>query len=129
MTFEIATGFNVVIAREIFAIFNAERFDYVFKGPDVELAFFAFRIGIERSRKSPLTRRHLALQPGNGFTRALRKEQCAAALPGKCQQFQQLRVVVEHFLEMWDQPFLVHRIAREAATEMIVNPALAHLFE
>ena len=45
------------------------------------------------------------------------------------QQFEQLRVVVEHLLEMRHQPALVDRIAREAAAEMIVDAALADVVE
>ena len=45
------------------------------------------------------------------------------------QQFEQLRIVVEHLLEMRHQPALVDRVAREAAAEMIVDAALADALE
>src|SRR5207302_8944522 len=38
-------------------------------------------------------------------------------------------IVVEHLLEMGHQPACVDRITREAAAEMVVDPALGHLFE
>ena len=45
------------------------------------------------------------------------------------EQLEELRVVVEHFLEMRHQPALVDRVAREAAAEMIVNAAFADVVE
>ena len=45
------------------------------------------------------------------------------------QQFEDLRVVVKHLLEMRHMPFGVGRIAREAAAEMIVDAAGAQRVE
>ena len=42
---------------------------------------------------------------------------------------QQLRVVVNHLLEVRHHPALVHAIAMEAAGELIVDAAVRHLFE
>ena len=47
-------------------------------------------------------------------------------LPNLGHQIDEQRIVVEHLLEMRHQPALVHRIAREAAAQMVVNAALAH---
>ena len=41
----------------------------------------------------------------------------------------ELRVVVQHLLEMRDQPFVVGGVAREAAAQVIVDAALAHAVE
>src|SRR4030095_2380969 len=78
--------------------------------PDVELAFLAFRIRVERGEKSALSAGHLALEPADGLSRAFAKQVLAATLEGKPEQFQQLRVVVEHFFEMRHQPALVDRV-------------------
>ena len=43
--------------------------------------------------------------------------------------FQQLGIVVRHFLEVRDAPALVNRIAMEAAGDLIVNAAQGHSFE
>jgi hypothetical protein len=45
------------------------------------------------------------------------------------QQFENLRVVVEHLLEMGHEPFGVGRIAGVAAAEMVVDAACAHRLE
>ena len=44
-------------------------------------------------------------------------------------QVDQQRVVVEHLLEVRDEPALVDRVAREAAAEVIVDAALADVGE
>ena len=41
----------------------------------------------------------------------------------------ELRVVVEHLLEVRHQPERVHGVAREAAAELVVHPAARHLHE
>ena len=38
----------------------------------------------------------------------------------------QLRIVVEHLLEVGNQPLAIHRVAVEPAAEMIVNPSGCH---
>src|SRR6266851_65291 len=47
----------------------------------------------------------------------------------KREQFENEGIVVEHLLEMRDQPALVHGIAREATAEMVIDSALAHSCE
>ena len=43
------------------------------------------------------------------------------------QNFEDLRIVIEHFLKMRHEPLHVRRIARIAAAEMIVDAAFRHL--
>ena len=47
----------------------------------------------------------------------------------KREQFEDLRIVVEHLLEMRHEPFGVGRIARIAAAEMIGDAARVHRLE
>ncbi len=42
---------------------------------------------------------------------------------------QQLGIVVTHFLEMGNEPALIHRIAVKAAGELVVDAATRHFFE
>ena len=129
VVFEIAVRRHVVMAGEIFAVIAAQHLEQLVITPDVELALLAFRIGIERGGEGALLRRHFAREPTDRLARALREQQVAAAPEGQRQQLQQLRVVVQHLLEMRHQPALVDRIAREAAAEMVVDAALAHALE
>ena len=41
----------------------------------------------------------------------------------------QLRVVVEHLFEVRHEPQAIHRIAREAAAELVVHAAARHLHQ
>jgi hypothetical protein len=46
----------------------------LFERPDVELAFLAFRIGIERRREAALGRGHLSSEPADRLGRAFAKQ-------------------------------------------------------
>src|SRR5579862_1708194 len=97
--------------------------------PDIELALLAFRIGIERSAERSLPGRHLAREPSHRLARAGSKQLTARALMRERDELEQKRIVVEHLLEMRDEPVLIDRIAREAAAEMIIDAALANALE
>ena len=47
----------------------------------------------------------------------------------KSVQLEELRIVVEHFFEVRDEPARVDGVAREASAEMVVDAALAHPLE
>ena len=94
--------------------------------PDVELAFLALGIGIQRARECALARAHLAQDPGHGLCRAGGEERLACLLPDMAKQVEKLGVVIEHLLEMGREPALVGGVAGEAAAQMIVDAALAH---
>ena len=115
--------------REESGVVLAEHLLDLGERPDVELALLAFRIGVERSRERAARRRHLAREPGHRLACARAKQQLAGAHMRERQQLDELRVVVEHLLEMRHQPFLVDRIAREAAAEVIVDAAVRHALE
>ena len=115
--------------REELTIVDAELSDNLVVGPNVEFALLAFEIGIERSRESALRRRHLALEPADRFVSAPAIKRIAVALIGDRQEFEELRIVVEHFFEMRREPTLVHRVARKTAAEMVVDAALADMIE
>ena len=127
---EIALGRDVVVPREERGLVLADGVLDLVERPDVELALLAFasrRRARRRTRRS--SGRHLAREPLDGFLRA----RLNSGLPERCmrqrQQLEELRIVVEHLLEMRHQPALVDRVAREAAAEMIVDAALADALE
>ena len=43
-------------------------------------------------------------------------------------KLRELRVVVEHLLEMRHEPFGIHRVARKSAAELVVDAAGGHAF-
>src|SRR5665811_2324493 len=128
MALEVAGGSHVVLHCKIGSIRAQGLFDFGPR-PDIELALLALRIGVERGGKGPLRRDHFAGEPLHGLSRALAEKLLAAALIGQRQQLQELCVVVQHLLEMRHQPALVHRVARKAAAEVIVNAALTHAIQ
>jgi len=121
---EIALCRHVVVAREERGIVRPEDFCNLGERPDIELALLAFGIGIERGAERAIGRRHLAREPGHGLLRARAIKRFAGALIRKRQELQELGIVVEHLLEVRDQPALVDRVAREAAAEMVIDAAL-----
>ena len=95
VAFEIALVCHVVVAHEEAAGLRADQLDDLVLRPDVELALFAFRIGVERGGERALRRGHFALEPFHRLARAGGEKQAAGPLEGQRQQFEQLRVVVD----------------------------------
>ena len=127
MSLEVAFGGHVVMRSKIGRVVLAAEHGVNFgQRPDVEFALLALGIGVERCAEGALPGRHLARQPCDGLVCPGAKELVVRALVRDPQQLEQECVVVEHLLEMRDQPAVVDRIAREAAAEVIVDTALAH---
>jgi hypothetical protein len=70
---------------------------------------------------------HFALQVGQRFPHYPLEEGMVRHLERMQVHANELRVVVEHLLEVGHQPPLVHAVARESAAEMVVHAALGHL--
>ena len=90
--------------------------------PDVELAFLVFGIGIQRAVKAATRCCHFTQQPRDEFVSDLRVGLCRASRI----QRQQLRVVVQHFLEVGNLPAFVDAVAAEAAAQLVVDAAIGH---
>ena len=43
--------------------------------------------------------------------------------------FDELGLIIEHFLEMRDVPLVIYRVTMEAAAEMVMDTACGHLLE
>ena len=97
--------------------------------PDIELALDAFAVGVVGRGKAAALGHHLAQHPVAGLGDARGVERASGLLPDQGQQIDELGIVVEHLLEMRDQPLVVGGVAREAAAQMIVDAALAHAVE
>ena len=129
VAFEIAAGRHVVGERKKFGIARTEDVLDLGARPHIELAFLAFGVRIERGAEGTLRRRHLACEPADRFLSTLPEQVVAAADMGEREKLEELGVVVHHLLEMRYQPALIDGVAREAAAEVIVDPALAHCVE
>ena len=115
---------HVVDLGEQARILGAERRLDLGERPHIELALLALAVGIERRGEAAGVDHHLAQQPGDRLLDALRVERRLGLAPRLGHQVDELRVVVQHLLEMRHQPALVDAVAREAAAEMIVDAAL-----
>src|SRR6266404_583960 len=111
LSFKISIAGDVIAIGKILAVSRTK--DRVDLGtrPDIEFTFLALRIGVERGTKSAFRCGHLADQPIESLLGTLQKQLLAAASVGEGEQFQNLGVVVEHFLKMRDQPFFIDGVA------------------
>ena len=107
VAFKISVRRDVVATCEISRVGLAQDRGNFARRPDVEFAFLALRIGVERCAKGAVRRYHLAGNPADSFLGALAEQRVAASLVGERQQFENLRIVVEHLFKMRHEPFLV----------------------
>ena len=102
-----------------------KRSDVVLR-PYVEFAFFAFAVGILGRIETAIGRGHVPHHISENLTRGhfvfgfMRRLECLRV----CHR--QHGLVVEHLLEMRQQPLLIGRVAMESETDMVVHPAHAH---
>ncbi len=125
VAFEVAGLRDVVGGRENLGILLTEDLANLPKGPDVELAFLPFAVGIERGCESAAFADHLTQQPGDGFVDALGEQRFMRFAPDFGEEVEQQRVIVEHLFEVRHEPALVDGVAREAAADVIIDAALA----
>src|SRR5262249_23908208 len=129
LSLEISLLGYVILRGKESGIVRTECISQLGERPDVELSFLAFGIGVERGTERALRRGHLAREPFNRLLRAFAEQRIAGTLVSERQEFEELRIIIEHLLEMRSEPALVDRVARETAAEMIVDAALADVFE
>src|SRR5258708_30136695 len=111
LSFKISIAGHVIAIGKIFAVSRTKNSVDLSARPDIEFTFLALGIGIERGTECAVRRGHLADQPIEGLLGTLQKQFVAVASVGKREQFQNLGVVVEHFLKMRDQPFFIDGVA------------------
>ena len=97
--------------------------------PDVELAFLALGIGVERRVIAAAGRLHLAHHPRRGLAADALEERLARDRPCVGVEAHEPAVVVEHLLEVRDRPLGIDAVAREAAADLVVDSAFGHLGE
>ena len=98
-------------------------------GPDVEAALLALGVGVERGVEAALGAVHLAERPVERVAGDLHPALVAGPLPAVQVGAGQQRVVVEHLLEVGDEPLGVDRVAGEAAADLVVDAAAHHPVE
>ena len=69
------------------------------------------------------------IYPANDAYGSLAKKWVLRELPAVEIIFQEFRVVVRHFLEVGNEPALVHRVTVETTGKLVVNAASSHFFK
>ena len=97
--------------------------------PDEELALLALGIGVGGRVERAFGRGHLAQHVVQGLAQHPGEVGPAGHLPGLGVGHRQQGVVVQHLLEVGDQPALVGRVAVEAAADLVVHAPGGHLLQ
>ena len=113
-------------ARQLIAQW-LKRFAGFGDGPDEELAFDAFRVGISGAIEAAFSPAHLAQDIGVDVLGHSAMLPVAGQLPGMQIKPAQLGVVIEHLLEVRHKPMRVDAVAGETAADMIIDAARRHL--
>ena len=124
--FPVAGRAHVVDRLEIGSVGAEQTVDFLLR-PGVEPAFLALAVGVDRAGEAAVGRRHLAQHPGHRLLDSPLEQPIAGFLPDLGQEVEQQRIVVQHFFEVRHEPARVRRVAGEAASEVIVDAALAHV--
>src|SRR3954470_390052 len=86
-------------------------------------------VGVEAACEPPPRGPQPAADPTERLVDPLLIKRALGLLPNQAQQVDELRIVVEHLLEMRNEPARIGRVAGEPAAEMIVDAALGHRVE
>ena len=97
--------------------------------PDVEAPLLALGVGVESRVEAALGPAHLPQHPVQRLLAGAAVALVAQGLPAVQVGAGQQGVVVEHLLEVGDQPDGVDRVTREAAAELVVDAAGQHRVE
>jgi hypothetical protein len=116
-----------VLARE--RRVGAERLVELLDAPDVELPLLSLAVGVEGGVEAARRIGHLAADPVERLLGHAPHLGVPRRLPQVHAEAREERVVVEHLLEVRDEPFRIHRVAVEAAAGLVVDPAARHVEE
>jgi hypothetical protein len=94
--------------------------------PDVELALDALGVGVERGGERALVLAELAQREVERLAAHALEQRLAGDLPAVQVGAGEQRVVVEHLLEVRDEPGAVDRVAGEAAADLVIHAAAGH---
>ena len=94
--------------------------------PDVELALLALAVGVQRGRDPAVSGPQFAQHPVAGLFGHPAGQRRAGPAPQVRVDASQQGVVVEHLLEVRDDPAGVDRVPREPAAELVVHAAAGH---
>ena len=126
---EIRLAVEAVVRRDDGVLLGRQQPRDLARRPDVELALLVLGVRVERRVVAAFRRLHLAHHPLRGLPGNAGEKRLPGRRPALGVEPQQRAVVVEHFLEVRDGPGRIHRVAAEAAAELVVDAALCHALE
>ncbi len=107
-------------------VVGTEHLDELGGGPGVELPLDPVGVGVEGGGEPALGGAELGEQEVGRLPRDALAERVPGLPPPAGVDAEQLRVVVEHLLEVRHHPAPVDRVAREAARELVVEASAGH---
>ncbi len=122
----IAAALDVVVGVEPPRLFFVQHLGDLFRRPDEELPLHAFRVGVGGRVDAALRRRHLAQDVVERLHRHAPQAFIAGDLVALQVSLGEQRVVVQHLLEVRDQPLAIGGITAEAAADVVVHAAPGH---
>ena len=105
---------------------SADSLDLI-QAPDEELTLNTLAVSVRRRVEAALCAGHLTQDIVEDLRTDLTPILLTGRLPSLDVDPRKLRVVIEHLLEVRYEPGAVYRIAREAAADLIVDPAARHV--
>ena len=94
--------------------------------PAVKLSLMTFAVGVLGGKKAAIGVRQVAQNVIQNVADDFRVALVAADEKGVEVKLRELRIVIEHLLEMRHEPLGVHGVAREAAAKLVVNSPSIH---
>ena len=123
---EIALVGDAEMADRHIEFLDGEQFRKLVFRPAIKFSFVSFAVGVFGGIKPAVRMRHVAQDVIKDVAHSVGVA-CVAADEKRVEiKLRELRVVVEHLLEMRHEPFGVHRVARKAAAELVVDAAGGH---
>ena len=120
-----ALGHPEVLDR-LLAQLVAEDLAHLVERPHRELALDALGVGVERGGEGALLLAQLGERPVERLAADALEQRLAGDLPGVQVGAREQGVVVEHLLEVRDEPEAVDGVAGEAAADLVVHAAARH---
>ena len=124
---EIAARGDVEVGAKERAVVGAQQRQHFFRCPDEEFTLNPLTVRVLGAVEAAFGRGQLAQHVVQRLLNNLPQLRLAGDLPGVEIGARQLRVVVEHLLEVRHEPVGVGAVAVEAAAELVVDPAAGHL--
>ena len=120
---------NVVIVNRHACCFPSQNlFDFLL-GPHIELAFHPFAVRIFGAEESSFCRSHVPVDILQKIVGKISKLFLAGDLIGFDQGGGEQGVVIEHFFEMWHQPFVIRAVTGKASSDLVINSPELHGLE